>query len=283
MMTPNEYYGITKENIEKNAKIQIQKMNPESGDDGVYRALAIDMIDTIDDNEDLDKPTVIILPVGPVGQYKYFVDEVNEDNISLKNCWFINMDEYLNDNNTYIDINSPLSFRGFMEREVYSKIKPWLLMPEEQRIFPDPANPERVDLLLKELGGADICIGGIGLNGHIAFNEPMPKLNPKKYMALTTRIVELSPETKIANGIPKLNGAVDMMPKKAITLGMKSILASKKIRLGVFRDWHKAVLRHAAFGEVSTSFPVTLLQNHPDSIIYSTDFAAELPYEDGTV
>ncbi|MCD8006382.1 MAG: glucosamine-6-phosphate isomerase [Oscillospiraceae bacterium] len=258
-------------------------MDPETGDGGFYRTLSTEMIDVIEENNAHDEPTVIILPVGPVGQYKYFVDKVNERNIPLGNCWFINMDEYLNDDNTCINPSSPLSFRGFMEREVYSKIKPELLMPEKQRIFPDPANPERVDQILKELGGADICIGGIGLNGHIAFNEPMPKLKPKKYQNLPTRIVELTPETRIANGIASLSGAVDMMPKKAITLGMKSILASKKIRLGVFRDWHRAVLRHAAFGEVSTSFPVTLLQNHPDTIIYSTDFAAELPYEEGTV
>ncbi len=275
-MNSKEYYAIPKENLEKNPEITIYTMNST---EGVFRTLAVEMIDAIDATPE-GEPTVLILPVGPTGQYKYFVDEVNKENISLKNCWFINMDEYLNDNNTYIDIDSPLSFRGYMQREVYDKINPELLMPENQRIFPDPSDPEKVDYLLWKLGGADICIAGIGLDGHIAFNEPIPKMRLKKFMELPTRIVELSLETKLTNGLSEMGGAIDAMPKKAITLGMKQILASKKIRIGVFRDWHKAVLRHAAYGEMSPEFPATLLQKHMDAVIYSSDVAAELPFKE---
>ena len=69
------------------------------------------------------------------GQYPYFVDMVNEQNISLKNVWFINMDEYLTDDKEWIDKEDKLSFRGFMDRTVYTKIKPELVMPEELTIF----------------------------------------------------------------------------------------------------------------------------------------------------
>ncbi len=279
-MTPREYYAINSDSLGKDAAIPMEKL-PSS--EAVFEKMALEMIDLIEVNNEAGEKTVFILPVGPVGQYPVFVREVNERNLSLKDCWFINMDEYLNGDNTYIDIDSPLSFRGFMNREVYNKIKPELLMPEKQRVFPDPVNPERVDILLKELGYADICFGGIGLDGHIAFNEPMPKLKLKKFMALPTRIVEISLETKVTNGIAELGGAIDMMPKKAITLGMKSILASKKIRLGVFRDWHKGVCRRAAYGDVTPEFPATVIQKHSDAMIYVNDVAAELPFESKAV
>ncbi len=279
-MIPREYYSIPKDKLGTDSKIPMEIL---SSSEEVYSKMALEMVETIEEHNEAGEKTVFILPVGPMGQYPIFVEEVNKRNLSLKDCWFINMDEYLSDNNTYISIDSPLSFRGFMQREVYDKIDEGLLMPEKQRIFPDPVNIDHVDLLLKELGGADICFGGIGLDGHIAFNEPMPKLKLKKYMALPTRIVELSLESRVTNGLSDLGGAIDMMPKKAITLGMKSILASKKIRLGVFRDWHKAVVRHAGYGEMSPEFPATILQKHMDAKIYVNDIAAELPYEDGTV
>ena len=97
------------------------------------------------------------LPRRPRGQYPIFVRLVNRERISLKNCWFINMDEYLNDDETWIDIESPLSFRGFMRNTVYTKVDPELLMPEEQRVFPDPSDPGKVDRLIEELGGVDIA------------------------------------------------------------------------------------------------------------------------------
>ncbi len=87
-------------------------------------------------NNAAGKPTVFICPVGPVGQYPIFVRLVNREQLSLRNCWFINMDEYLTDDGQWIAEENPLSFRCFMAREVYGKIAPELLMPEEQRVFP---------------------------------------------------------------------------------------------------------------------------------------------------
>ncbi len=75
---------------------------------------------------------------------------VNEQNISLKNVWFINMDEYLTDDKEWIDKEDKLSFRGFMDRTVYTKIKPELVMPEEQRIFPDPKNLTHIQDMIKK-------------------------------------------------------------------------------------------------------------------------------------
>ncbi|MBF1027785.1 MAG: glucosamine-6-phosphate isomerase, partial [Lachnospiraceae bacterium] len=64
----------------------------------------------------------------------------------------------------------------------------------------------------------------------------------------------------------------------AITIGFQDILAARKIRLGVFRDWHRSVIRQAAYGEISGHFPVTLIQNHPDALIITNRNAAQQPF-----
>ena len=142
-------------------------------------------------NENGEK-TVFICPVGPVGQYPYFVDMVNEQNISLKNVWFINMDEYLDDEKQWISKDHPLSFRGFMQRTVYDKVRPELVMPEDQRVFPDPNHPEYISELIEKLGGVDICFGGIGINGHVAFNEADPSLTNEEFLAQKTRVLKIT-------------------------------------------------------------------------------------------
>ncbi len=76
------------------------------------------------------------------------------------------------------------------------------------------------------------------------------------------------------NSIGDLRGALEDMPSLCVTIGMKQILAAKKVRLGMFRDWHYSVIRRAAYGEVSASFPVTLLQRHPDAKMYMSERVA---------
>lgn len=269
-----DYFKLTKEDLGKNSKIPIVALG-SAGE--VFYEMALDMIQNIEQNNAKGEKTVFICPVGPVGQYPIFVRLVNERNVSLKNTWFFNMDEYLQDNDTYIDTENPLSFRGFMNRTVYNKIKPELVMPENQRVFPDPKNPEKLDEMLGALGGAQVCYGGIGITGHVAFNEP-ENVPVDEFGKRPTRKLSISPETRAVNSIGDLGGAINAMPRRCITIGMKSILAAKKIRLYCFRDWHRAVVRQAAYGDVTASFPVTLVQNHPDARITVTDNVAEAAF-----
>ena len=269
------YFNLSAQELGRDAKIPIVKL----GDSGeVFYELALEMVSAIRANNAAGKPTVFICPVGPVGQYPVFVRLVNRERLSLKNCWFINMDEYLEDDGSYIDESSPLSFRGFMNRNVYSQIDPDLLMPAEQRVFPDPADPGKVDRLIEELGGVDIAFGGIGINGHLAFNEAREDLTAEEFAALGTRVLKLNPETRTANAIGDRGGAIDAMPTQAVTLGIKQILSARKVRLGVFREWHRAVVRQAAYGPVTAHFPVSLLQNHPDAVIFANHVAAGQPF-----
>ena len=270
----HEYYYYNKEELLKAPKLPIVVMDDNAA---VFKEMAEEMVEEIKRKNALGEKTVFICPVGPIGQYPYFVDMVNEGNISLKNVWFINMDEYLTDEKEWIDASEKLSFRGFMSRTVYTKVKPELVMPEDHRIFPDPKDPGAISRKIKELGGVDICFGGIGINGHLAFNEAQDELSGEEFKKLPTRVLTISRETRTANGIGDLNGAIDDMPKYCVTIGMDEIFAARKVRLGCFRDWHRSVVRHAAYGEVSGHFPATIMQTHPDVLLRITEFVANLP------
>ena len=271
----HDYYHISAGELGKDAGLPIRRIAEV---EAAFRELADEMTAEIEENNRNQRRTVFICPVGPVGQYPFFVRQVNDRGLSLKNCWFFNMDEYLDDSGSWLDQNHRLSFRGFMNREVYGKIRPELLMPEEQRIFPDPADPEKSDRLLEELGGADICFGGIGITGHLAFNEPLPGMKPEEFAGLPTRVVDISPETRTANAIGDLGGALEEMPQRAVTIGMKQILGARRLRLLVFRDWHRAVCRRTAYGEMTAAFPATLARKHPDACLLVSGAALELPY-----
>lgn len=270
----HEYYYYNKEQLLANPKIPLIVMEDNKE---VFNALADEMVEEIKRKNALGETTVFICPVGPVGQYPYFVEKVNAENISLKNVWFINMDEYLTDDKQWIPKEHKLSFRGFMDRTVYTKIKPELVMPEEQRVFPDPDNVTYIPELIEKLGGVDICFGGIGINGHVAFNEPDDNLTAEAFLQQQTRVLEIAKETRAVNSIGDLNGALDDMPHYCITIGINEISRARKIRLGCFRDWHRSVVRHAAYGEKSAHFPVSLLQGHKDINIRFTEFVANLP------
>lgn len=269
----HKYNYYDKAELLTNPKIAVTVMEDNNT---VFRSIAAEMVEEIKRKNALGEKTVFICPVGPVGQYPYFVETVNKEKISLKDVYFINMDEYLSDDGNWIEEESKLSFRGFMNRVVYSEIDADLVMPESQRIFPDPKNPDRIEEVIRELGGVDICFGGIGINGHVAFNEADKNLSNEEYLAQKTRVLEVSRETRVTNAIMDLNGAIEDMPKHCVTIGISEIYGARKIRLACFRDWHRAVVRRAAHGEQTSDFPVSLLQSHADISLKITEFVANL-------
>lgn len=268
-----KYYSYPKEKFDEG---KIRTVCLESSE-AVFRAMAEEMARAVRENNEKGEKTVFIVPVGPVGQYPFFAQLAADWKLSLKNVWLINMDEYLDDSRHWIAKDHLLSFRGFMDRSLYKVLPQELNVPASQRIFPDPDAPEKILSLIQELGKVDICFGGIGINGHLAFNEA-EDVSAEEFAERRTRVIEISRETRTANAIGDLNGAIDAMPKYAVTVGMKEILSARKIRLGVFRPWHRAVVRRALFDSPSGSFPVTLIQNHPDSLIYVNDVAAGIAF-----
>ena len=118
----------------------------------VYFDMALTMLEEIISNNEKNKDTVMIVPVGPTQQYPILADMVNRLGVSLKRVHFFNMDEYMWDEKTVIDKNDPLSFEGRMKREFYDLVNPELVMPESQRHFPKPSEEEKYDKMIEELG-----------------------------------------------------------------------------------------------------------------------------------
>ena len=105
----HSYYNYTKEELVGNdPKLPVIVMEDNAA---VFHSMAVEMVDEIKMHNAKGEKTVFICPVGPVGQYPYFVDMVNEQNISLKDVWFINMDEYLDTDNRTVHLHNVQSIR----------------------------------------------------------------------------------------------------------------------------------------------------------------------------
>ncbi len=268
-----KYYEYSVEEYVENSKFPVRILDDNHA---IFKRIADIMVETIQNNNNNGEKTVMINPVGPVGQYPYFVERVNQEKIDLTHTWFINMDEYLTDDGEWIAKESPLSFRGFMQRNVYDKIDPKLVMPEEQRIFPDPHHLTHIPETIEKLGKVDLTVGGIGITGHVAFNEPDASYSNEDFLKLQTRKLTISPETRATNSIGDLHGALEEMPHQCVTIGISEINSAKRIVLGCFRDWHKGVVRRATCGEPTAEYPVTLLQDHGNIELYMTNFVADM-------
>ncbi len=234
----------------------------------VYFDMAITMLNEIMANNEKGKNTVMIVPVGPTDHYPILARLVNELNVSLKNVWFFNMDEYLIAPDKAIDENDKMSFHKRMNDEFYSQVKPELVMPKEQRKFPEVGKEAEYDALIEKLGGVDLCLGGLGINGHMAFNEPPEEFVPvDEFKNYGTRILPISRETRTINAYGYQRGDLRGMPEWCITIGMKQILESRKIYIALSRDWQHGIVKHVLFDEPQSAIPASLLKLSRDVVI----------------
>lgn len=223
--------------------------------------------DEIRNNNKNHKTTTLILPIGPIAQYPILAEFLNQERISLENCWFFFMDEYCNDDGVALDIEHPLSFKKIAKAQFLNLLEEYCNLNPHQVIFPNENNINQLESKIEKLGGIDVCYGGIGIHGHVAFNEPQEGVknsNPRK--------VALNKFTITINAIrAEIGGNLENFPKEAFTLGMKQILSAKKIRLycrnGTPYDWANTVLRIALLGEPGDDYPVTYIRDHPDYMI----------------
>jgi len=242
----------------------------------LYQHFAESIANEIKKNNAEGRPTRLILPVGPTEQYLILRDIINEENISLKNCYFFFMDEYCDDNGHVLPESHPLSFKGIMKRIFFDHIKPELNIPSENVIFPTHLNIHILKDKIAQVGGIDTCYGGVGIHGHVAFNEPEPNVRNTD-----PRLVYLNDFTITINAIrAHIGGNLINFPRKAVTLGMRQILGARRIRLycrNDISDWANTVLRIALFGRPGDDFPVTYIREHPDWIIITDRNTAERP------
>ena len=243
------------------------KLNVVKSEWDVYFDMALTMLDTIMKNNEKGKRTVMIVPVGPTDQYPILARLVNTLRVSLKNVYFFNMDEYMISPTETIGSDHPMSFKQRMNDEFHSRVDADLVMPEEQRRFPDPADTKAYDDLIEDLGGVDLCLGGLGINGHIAFNEAAEEDDPitvEQFASLGTRVLPITRETRTINAYGYQRGDLRGMPEWCITVGMKQILSARRIYIALNRPWQHGIFKHVLFDKIQPQIPATLLRTHPD-------------------
>ncbi len=244
----------------------------------LYNLFAQHMLQIIEENNAAGRMTKFIVPVGPVGQYRRLARLCNLRRTSCRGLVLFNMDDYLTDRDEPLPLDSPLSFRAAMEREFHSRLDPELRVPESQRFFPDPRDPLAIGRKIEELGGLDAAFGGIGITGHIAFNEPPAgEVAAEEFARWPTRCLDLNWETSVINAAGACRGAIDYIPRRAVTIGMKEILGARRLRFYCFQKWQSAIVRKALHGPVTAQCPASFLQRHPDAELIVSEETAQLP------
>ncbi len=244
----------------------------------VYRAFAEDIAGEIEGANEAGKGLNLILPIGPVSQYPILAEICNRKRISFRNVFISLMDEYLDWQGRPIPLENPLSFQAVFEAflgQLDEELRPL----RSQWIVPDPFEIDRVEKFFESKGGVDVCYGGVGVHGHIAFNEPpvsrYGKISLEEFAASKSRVVVLAPETFVINALRAKGGEFKNFPTMAVTIGMELILSSKRIRL--FCDGgtrQQEAIYQFACGQVDVSYPVSILKNHSDVILTADELSA---------
>jgi glucosamine-6-phosphate deaminase len=271
-----EYLAITSHNLGRDVAVKVRIKTDMAS---VAHDLAETMFEEIKRGDASGRGVTMIVPVGPVDQYPILAAKLNQESVSCRNAMFINMDEYLGNDDEWLGIEHPLSFRGYMDRHFYGVLHTALAPPIPQRVFPDPRDPQTIARIIAERGGVDVCFGGIGINGHVAFNEPPENeigISTEEFAASTTRVLTLRPETRAINSVT-VGGELSLIPERAVTVGMKEILASKRLRFYCNRHWQSGVVRRALHGPLTPECPASFLRTHPDASITMTDYVAASP------
>jgi len=206
-----------------------------------------------------ERPFVLGLPTGstPLSTYKKLIEMYNQGQVSFKHVVTFNMDEYVG-----IPKAHPQSYHSFMWDNFFSHID---ILPENAHLLdgnaPDlEAECEAYEQKIKALGGIQVFLGGIGADGHIAFNEPGSSLHSR------TRIKTLTQDTIIANS-RFFNNDVNLVPKMALTVGVGTIMDSHEVVIMVNGHNKALAVQQAVEGSVNHMWTITALQLHQRGII----------------
>jgi len=216
-------------------------------------------------NPSEDKPFVLGLPTGstPLGMYRHLTELNRNGYVSFKHIITFNMDEYVG-----LPEDHPESYHSFMWKHFFKNID---INPEHIHILNGNATDLESECLqyeqkILQKGGIDLFIGGMGIDGHIAFNEPGSSLNSD------TRIKTLTTNTIIANS-RFFDNDVNKVPKTALSVGVGTVMRSKEVLILANGLAKARALAEAVEGAISQQWTITALQMHPKGIIVCDEAA----------
>ena len=215
-----------------------------------YKELSYVVADIVEEQITKHPLSKLGLPTGstPLGMY----DELVNRKLDWKSVITFNLDVYL------MNINLPQSYQSYMRKNLFNRTN---IYPDHYH-FPFRPFSGFEDKIAGSMG-IDLCILGIGSNGHIAFNEPGYSFDSR------TRVVELSEQTREDN--LRFFDSINDVPKQAITMGLGTIMESKKIVLMANGENKLNILNVAMNDEVTESVPASILQNHDNVEVYYCD------------
>lgn len=214
-----------------------------------------------------DTPFVMGLPTGstPLGLYRELIRLNAEGKVSFKNVITFNMDEYVG-----VPADDSRSYHYFMWDNLFSHID---IKRENVHIL-DGMAPDlekecvRYEAEISRVGGIDLFVGGVGADGHIAFNEPGSSLSSR------TRIKTLTRDTKISNS-RFFDGDPEKVPSHALTVGVGTIMDAREVLIMISGIDKARALRHAVEFGVNHMWTLSCLQLHPKVILVCDDDATD--------
>lgn len=214
-----------------------------------------------------EKPFVLGCPTGssPLGMYKKLIELNKAGKVSFEHVVTFNMDEYCG-----LPEEHPESYHSFMWNNFFSHIN---IKPENVNILngnaPDlAAECASYEQRIAEAGGIDLFMGGIGPDGHLAFNEPFSSLNSR------TRVKTLTKDTIIANS-RFFGGDTELVPKTALTVGVGTVMAAREVMILTMGHNKARALAAGVEGAYNHQWTISALQLHPAGIIVCDEDATD--------
>lgn len=221
-----------------------------------------------------DNPFVLGLPTGssPLKTYQKLIELNKAGKVSFRNVVTFNMDEYIG-----LPAEHPQSYHRFMAENLFSCID---IKPENVHILDGMATDpelecERYEAAMRAYGGVDLFLGGVGADGHIAFNEPGSSLSSR------TRVKTLTRDTRIVNS-RFFGGDPSLVPETALTVGVGTVMDAKEVLVIVAGIAKARALSHAIEEGVNHLWTISCLQLHPKAVIVC-DEDATMELKVGTV
>lgn len=220
----------------------------------------------------VERPFILGLPTGgtPLSTYKCLIQEYKAGNVSFKNVVTFNMDEYVG-----LSTEHPESYHSFMFNNFFSHID----IPSKNINLLDGnavdlvAECSRYEDKIASLGGIHLFMGGVGIDGHIAFNEPYSSLSS------LTRCITLTKSTRAVNS-RFFNNNIVHVPKQALTIGVGTLLSAQEVMILAVGENKAKAIKEAVEGSVNHVWTVSALQLHNNcTFVVDTSAMQELQVE----